>query len=452
MLTNKKFMTITLATAVAGSLLAGCSSKDNNNAASPSPSGASSSSPAPSAVSKPKEKVEITFWHVYSDKDAGPLLQLVDDFNKSNDHITVKALGNQDATKQLTAISGGNPPDIALTYWNNVGPWSEAGAVLELNSLIDKDKYDTAQFIPAAIDRMKVGDKYYGLPLTMSMSNTLMYNKKDFQEAGLTKPPETTEELFEYAQKLTKKNGNNITQLGFIPDYPWIDNVFWPIIFGGSWIDASGKVTPNKKENVDAIAYERKFYEAYGNDAIEKFKSGMGKRGTDQDPLLTGQVAMMVGWEYNFSEERKEGGTIGMAPFPYPAAHPELKGSGMVSPRGVFIPKKAAHQAEAWEFMKYMVSAEAQVKFAAASKTIPSITKALDDTRLKQADLSSMQPFYEWAKSKNLQGFPNSVYINQYLQFLTEETEKALKGQQTPQQAMDKVAEKVQPLADKAKK
>ena len=63
-----------------------------------------------------------------------------------------------------------------------------------------------------------------------------------------------------------------------------------------------------------------------------------------------------------------------------------------------------------------------------------------------------MWDFYDRAKSKNLQGFPNNVYINEYLQALSEETDKVLKQQSSAQDAMNRVAEKIQPLADKAKK
>lgn len=445
-----------LSSVLALSVLGACSSSNTDTkGSSSSPSASPSASASVKPSDKPKEKVEITFWHVWSEKDSGPIEAQVAAFNKKQDRITVKVLGNQDATKQLTAISGGNPPDVALTFWNNLGPWADAGAVLELDPYFKKDNFDTAAVIPSAMERMKVNGKYYGIPFTMSMGSTLMYNKKAFQDAGLSGPPETLEQLLDYSKKLTKKDaGGNLTNMGFLPDYPWIDNVFWPLIFGGSWVDeATGKVTPNKKENVDAIAYQRKYYEEFGVDAIGKFRSGLGQRGTPQDPLLTGQLAMMIGWEYNFAEERKKDGPLGIAPFPYPQDRPDLKGAGLVSPRAVFIPKKAKNPEAAWEFMQYLMSADAQVEFATASKVIPTLAKVLDDDRLrKNEQLSTLWDFYDRAKNKNLQGFPNNVYINQYLQFLSEETEKALKGQQSAKDAMDKVAEKVQPLADKAKK
>lgn len=426
------------------SLLAGCSSSKSETSETPVTSDSN-------GTGKPKEVVEISFWHTYTDADAGPIKTTVENFNKSQDHVKVTLLGNQDPTKQLTAISGGAAPDVVLTYWNNLGPWANAGAVLDLTEKIAKDNFDVNTLIPAAIERMKVNNNYYGMPFTMSMANSLMYNKAAFKDAGITSPPETLEQLFEAAKTLTKKDAKgNITRIGFMPDYPWIDNVFWPVIFGGTWLDAStGKVTPNAKANVDAIAYQSLYYKEFGQTQIDKFKSGMGKRGTPQDPLLTGALAMYVGWEYNFMPERMEDGPIGLAPFPYPADHPELKGSGMVSPRAVFIPLKAKHPDEAWEFMEYLMNADTQVQYALDAHVIPTITAVLDDKRLFTEENKTMWSFYEAAKSTNLSGFPNSAYINEYLQSLSEETEKALKGSQTAQEAMDKVAAKIQPLADK---
>lgn len=426
-----------------GSLLAGCGSNANNEN--------NTAGNATNTPEKPKEKVEISFWHTYTDADAGPITTTVENFNKSQDRITVKMLGNQDPTKQLTAISGGAAPDVLLTYWNNIGPWADAGAVLDLTENIASSGFDVNTIIPAAMDRMKVNDSYYAMPFTMSMASSLMYNKAAFAEAGITAPPETLEQLFDYAKQLTKKDASgSISQIGFIPDYPWIDNVFWPVLYGGSWYDeATGKVTPNAEANVQSIAYQRSFYEEFGQSQIDKFKSGMGKRGTAQDPLLTGQLAMYVGWEYNFMPERGEDGPIGVAPFPYPADQPELKGSGMVSPRAVFIPTKAKHPEEAWEFMQYLMSADTQVQYSLDGHVIPTITSVLDDSRLLVEENKTMWSFYERAKSENLNGFPNSSYIGEYLQSLSEETEKALKGTLTPQAAMDAVAAKIQPIADK---
>lgn len=420
----------------------------------PSPStgtspSASESTPAESEA--PKEKVEIQFWNPFTGEGAAHLDQVVSKFNESQNEISVKTLSNQDPQKQLTAISGGSAPDLVVTYWNNVGPWSAAGAVLSLEDFIKKDGYDTNQIIPAALDRMKVNGQIYGFPISMSMANKLLYNKKLFEEAGVTTPPETLEDLFDIAKKLTKKDDKgNISQMGFIPDYPWLDNVFWPIIFSGTWDDGNGKLTANQPANVSSIEYQAQYYKEFGESAIAKFKSGLGGMETEQDPILTGKLAMMIGWENWYVKNRGEGKELGVAPFPYPKDHPELKNSGMVSPVAMFIPAKAKHPDAAWKLIQYLTSEDVQIEYNTLQGSIPIAIKALENPKLTQnPDTQALWEYYESAKSPNLKGFPNSIYINEYLQALNEETEKALKGQITAQTAMDNVVKKMQPVADK---
>ncbi|WP_436239769.1 hypothetical protein [Paenibacillus sp. LjRoot153] len=71
-----------------------------------------------------------------------------------------------------------------------------------------------------------------------------------------------------------------MTLVGFLPNYPWTDNVFWPVVFGGSWLDKNGKVTPNKIENVNAISYQSRFIQKLGSDAIDEIQNQYGKKGT----------------------------------------------------------------------------------------------------------------------------------------------------------------------------
>ncbi|RDW22195.1 ABC transporter substrate-binding protein [Oceanobacillus arenosus] len=404
-----------------------------------------------SGTNESGETIELDFWSVQGEKDSGPMEMLVDKYNESQDKVHVNFLGNQDDQKQLTAISGGNAPDIAFIYWNLVGPWAAAGALEPLNTFIEEDGFNLDSLIPAATNRMSIDGQQFGMPMTMSMASKLFYNKQALADAGYTEPPKTMEELLEYSKALTIEENGELTQIGFIPDYPWIDNVFWPIMFGGDFYDEeTGEVTPNREENVQAIAYQKEFYNEFGVDAINTIRSGMGAWETPQDPLITGKLAMLIGWENNFRDYRGEDGSIGVAPFPYPEDRPDLEGSGMVSPTALYVPKNAEHKDEAWQFMKFLLDEENQIDFAIEYGNIPVVKAALDNPRLTEnEDVKIMWGFYEAAKSDNLKGFPNSVYINEYLQALNEETEQVLRGNLSAQEAMDNVKEKIQPLADK---
>ena len=53
---------------------------------------------------------------------------------------------------------------------------------------------------------MTLGGKLWGYP-TEFQSPAFVYRKCHFREAGLTGPPDTTDEVFEQATKLTRKAG-----------------------------------------------------------------------------------------------------------------------------------------------------------------------------------------------------------------------------------------------------
>ena len=114
---------------------------------------------------------------------------------------------------------------------------------------------------------------------------------------------------------------------------------------------------------------------------------------------------------------------------------------------------KAQHKSQAWTFLQWLEQPNNQMAFATDGKnySIPSVKSAVRALK-KNKKMAAMYPFYDAALSPNLETFPNSMYINQYLQDLTDETQNVLNGQEPAQTAMNKVLNEVQPLANKAKK
>ena len=57
-------------------------------------------------------------------------------------------------------------------------------------------------------------------------------------EAGWEEFPKTMDELIQCIDDCTKVGADgSIEQMGLIPDYPWLDNVLWPVAFGAQFID-----------------------------------------------------------------------------------------------------------------------------------------------------------------------------------------------------------------------
>jgi multiple sugar transport system substrate-binding protein len=393
--------------------------------------------------------VTVTFWDPWSAASAGAINAVVKEFNATHKDVQVVAVGNQTTQKQTIALAGGTPPDVILTDSTNILPWAMQGAAEPLTSYMQKDNLSAGQFIPSTMKPMEYKNQVYALPYSVGIESALLYNKKDFQAAGISSPPTTLSELYTDAQKLTTKSSNGqINHIGFIPDFPWFDPVFWPLVFGGKFYDAStNQITPDDPANIQALNYEKKFYDLYGVNELNKLKSGFGKLGTPDDPLVTGQLAMEAGWDYTDAQYRGSGQPIGVATFPYPDGHPELKGAGLIGPDAIFIPAKAKNKQAAWEFMDWMVGEKAQVLFAEQGNSIPSVTADLTDkTLLDNPNSKVMLPFYQMATSPNLGSFPSSSYSAKYAQAMVDEGQKVLLGQESAAAAMANVKEQIEPL------
>ena len=61
---------------------------------------------------------------------------------------------------------------------------------------------------------MTLGGKIWGYP-TEFQAPAYFYRKSHFREAGLSGPPATTDEVFEYATRLTRKSGGAFDRFGF---------------------------------------------------------------------------------------------------------------------------------------------------------------------------------------------------------------------------------------------
>ncbi|GGH86830.1 ABC-type glycerol-3-phosphate transport system substrate-binding protein [Pullulanibacillus pueri] len=88
----------------------------------------------------------------------------------------------------------------------------------DLSDYAEKDSVTKDQYYPFAWDESSYNGKLYAIPISAG-DRLLFYNKDEFKEAGLdlNKPPTTMDQLEEYPDKLTKKDGSRFKQLGFAP-------------------------------------------------------------------------------------------------------------------------------------------------------------------------------------------------------------------------------------------
>lgn len=121
-------------------------------------------------------------------------------------------------TKVLTAVRGGNPPQLSVILSVDMFTLIEEDAIVAFEDVItsDAERAWLEGFYPAFMENSQTGGKTYGVPFQRS-TPVLYWNKEAFKEAGLDPetPPATWDEMVSFGKKLVKKDASgNVTQWG----------------------------------------------------------------------------------------------------------------------------------------------------------------------------------------------------------------------------------------------
>jgi multiple sugar transport system substrate-binding protein len=224
--------------------------------AAPAASPAAGAAPAAKPLALPKldgVTLSVIQWQSFI-PDADPFFkkQIEDDFMKQTGaRVTIEFVNANDLQpKAAAAIQAGTGPDVFQFQYNQ--PHIYKDALVDVSDVAEDVKRLTGDFFPAIESAAKVDGKYLGVPHDF-VGNAIHWRKSWFQEAGVTKFPETFDELFAVGRKL-KQNGHPIGQaLGHsFGDPPtWCYPLMWA--YGGQEVDASGKVAINSPETIAAV-------------------------------------------------------------------------------------------------------------------------------------------------------------------------------------------------------
>lgn len=220
---SKKFLTTGLCAALSASTLIGCGGRATG--------GNYSTVAEQSKDELAKEKIELTAWVRASSKENSQKVTF-DAFNEAQDkiHVTVESYGDNYSEVLKLAFNSGDAPDIFSTAGIDLKSYVDAGLVSSMEDFLTEDF--RKQFMPSAFTVYNYNNNVYAIP-DMTRFIRLYYNKDLFRAAGLDPeiPPETLEEMYDMAQKITESGKGEYYGFGF------------PIKSGSTW-----------ERNVDDIA------------------------------------------------------------------------------------------------------------------------------------------------------------------------------------------------------
>jgi len=262
-------------------------------------------------------KVQVTFWHGYTEADGKVLNGLVDQFNASQNGVEITAVTKPWATlldTALPALSAKNGPELMALPPENIPTYAQKKALQSLDSWYGSSKV-AANLNSEAVATGEFNGQRFGTPLSFTPL-TMFYNKKMFAAAGIQTPPTTWDEWVADAQKLTiDSNGDGTPeQYGLaLQDNATVGNGVWVSLFksgGGDVVDRSGKAVVDSPQNVDTLKY-------WAN-AVQKYKiSPTGLSGADADKLFSaGKAAMTLGGPWLATVSQTSGIDYGIATLP----------------------------------------------------------------------------------------------------------------------------------------
>jgi multiple sugar transport system substrate-binding protein len=341
-----------------------------------------------------------------------------------------------DYMKMIAGISGEDPPDLVVVgdIWS-VGMWAMEEMIIPLDDYIAEYDIDIEDMYDSPLAQCHYGEHYYCLPWGTD-DYALFWNKDMFEEAGLDpdRPPETMEEMLEYADLLTKTDADgNLLQVGFIPDFPWFHTDLYLAMFGSTWQSPdSTEVWLDTPEMIAMMRWQQEFYTRYGADKVSRFLSAAGNYKGADSGFYTDKIAMMVDGEWqsgpDYLQKYRPDMAYGITSMPYPEDHPERKGTAVLWGTVVMIPTAAEQKDAAAQLMAWMMLPGPQVDMMIQIPNLPSSYTAAQDPRF--AENEDLELFIEMMDSAKAQTVYVSPVTTDILMAILEIQEKAfLKGE-----------------------
>ncbi len=356
------------------------------------PAAAPDIAPCPvGALDDVEEPVRITFWHALSAQASNDaIVALAEAYNASQDKVIVEVQNqngyNEAADKFLQSSQADRPHVIQLPEYMTQ-QMADVNAVIPVGACIQAEGYDLAPFLPRALLAYQTGGIQWSMPFNAS-GPVLYYNRVMFEQAGLDPddPPVSLEDLRAAAEQIVE---SGVATYGVAFDHGVDSGGGW---FLEQWLARAGlpyadnqngrqgratEVVFDTPETVELLSFVQQMVtdglavdvgdnpQAFDvllklADTEEPAAMGIatsGGLGTVLSVVASGQIPGVTADD------------IGVGPMPGPGDTP----AAIVGGASLYISrdKGDAEAAAAWDFIKFMVSAQNQSTWAAATGYVP---------------------------------------------------------------------------------
>ena len=322
----------------------------------------------------PQEEITLDFWNWWGVQREALMAEMIDQYRETHPNVSINNViqgWDRRAEVVLTAMAGGEPPEIMMASRAEIVRFAAEGLIVPITEYVEADGLDLSAYYPSELQTMYWDGELYSLPMPTAGGETsfYIYNKAAFTDAGLDpeNPPTTWQELWAASEALNQRDGNVINILaadinagGTAPGNGFLG---WLYTNNGSlYSEDLQSVAFNSPEGVETLQwmmdYVQEFYGGVEN--LTDFTAQTTTESADH-PLYQGRQGMLFpnvsifGHLANFAPDMD----YGVALRPYNAENPDAKSQG-IAPLGFgwgyVIPQGLSPEAEqaAYDFVKLL--------------------------------------------------------------------------------------------------
>ncbi len=398
------------------------------------------------------KNITLTFWSANNQDEIDLARSLVDEWNQSHPRVHVKHQpipeGRSSEEVVLAAVVGKTTPDVFSNMWpGDVELYVRANALTTLDQFSDFDSVVTDRFAAEKIEEARSVDGHIYHILWKTNPIMMIYNKKMLARVGFDEPPATYDEFFELAKRIKRDSDGD----GYIDRWVGITQIlvtWWQRFFdyytlyiaasgGGMLLDQQGEVVFDNEASLKVFKFLQELFEQ------NYFpRERMDARA---DVFLHSIVATRFTgpWEIRHANKFKpEGFEYDFAPVPVP--------DSSVKPvytygdyKSIVIFKNTKYPKESWEFMKYLISREADLQLLKLANQLPIRKNVLEDGKFKLyfQENPKMEVFARQAQ--RVRGADSSPVLREIFDAISQEFEASvIYGVKSAEQAVQDAAER----------